>query len=259
MASGRTIASKWNRVYMDGLDMSGYARSIGPLSWEYAETDLRAMSDAAAGGLPGIATIGLGTLSAVFDNTATVGLHAIASGAGAKRLVTVARGVRAAPVAGDPCFTSYAVQKNYMAEDDAGASFVRIDFGPTDVTEFANYTKPWGTVIHALGSETAVNAAAGVDDRGAATALGGYMVYHITSITGAGTVTLTVEEASTNTDVNFGALTDATSGAIATASAPIGDIVPVATDAAVKRYLRPQIAFGGSATACTFMMAFVRI
>ena len=117
MATGRTVPAVWDRVYIDGLDMSGYARTIGPLSWSYKDTDLRAMSDAAAGGLPGIATISPGTLSAVFDNTAATGLHVIASGAGVKRLVTVARGIRAAPAQGDPCFTSYAVQKNYIAEE----------------------------------------------------------------------------------------------------------------------------------------------
>lgn len=45
MATGRT-KEKYRRVYIDGYDMSGFGRTIGPLEWKYDEADLTAhMSD----------------------------------------------------------------------------------------------------------------------------------------------------------------------------------------------------------------------
>ena len=42
--AGRT-APQWTRVYMDGYDLSGYARTIGPLSASYDPVDVTVMSD----------------------------------------------------------------------------------------------------------------------------------------------------------------------------------------------------------------------
>ena len=52
MATGRTV-SKWVRCYVDGRNLSGYGRTIGPLTWDYDLADLTCqMSDAVRGGLP---------------------------------------------------------------------------------------------------------------------------------------------------------------------------------------------------------------
>ena len=73
MASGRMIL-KNTRVYVDGYNLSGYARSVGPLNWECGEVDLTApMGDAIKGVLPGQPSITLGALNTVLDPTATTG------------------------------------------------------------------------------------------------------------------------------------------------------------------------------------------
>ena len=57
---GRTVP-KWVRVYMDGYDLSGYSRTIGPLKHEYEEADLTAqMSDAVMGVMPNLPSISPG-------------------------------------------------------------------------------------------------------------------------------------------------------------------------------------------------------
>ena len=64
MSVGRT-KHKWERVYVDGYDLSGYGRTIGPLSWAYDEADLTAhMSDTVKGYLPNNANVNLGTFNA---------------------------------------------------------------------------------------------------------------------------------------------------------------------------------------------------
>ena len=86
--AGRTV-SKYIRVYYDGYDVSGYASKIGPLQWEFNPADLTTFSDAVHGYLAELCMINVGTLNGNFDNTATSGLHALASaGAGSKHLVT---------------------------------------------------------------------------------------------------------------------------------------------------------------------------
>ena len=79
--AGRTLP-RFTRVYIDGYDMSGYARTIGPLGWEFEEIDLTAqMGDAVKGALPGQATISPGTLNVVFetDSDSSTAAHHVLS------------------------------------------------------------------------------------------------------------------------------------------------------------------------------------
>jgi len=79
MAVGRT-AARWTRVYVDGYDVSGMARTIGPLDSVYDEAEMTAMADGVKTYLPNHPHVNVGTLNTVFDNTATSGIHALASG-----------------------------------------------------------------------------------------------------------------------------------------------------------------------------------
>jgi len=121
------------------------------------------------------------------------------------------------------------------------------------------YAGPWGTLLHASGTETAVNAAVGFDNpTGAATAKGGYFVYHIFASNAAGTATVIAQDAATNTDPSFALLAGATSGAIGFAAIPASGVVALANNADVRRYLRWQLTLAGGMTTCTFVSAFVR-
>jgi hypothetical protein len=109
-------------------------------------------------------------------------------------------------------------------------------------------------VLHPLGAETAASTAAGIDDT-AASSLGGIMVYHLMSSDG--TLTIKVQEGAGNTDGDFADLSGATSGSIDASVTPVSGMVALSTTAAVKRYLRWQIALD-TATTATFFVAFIR-
>lgn len=256
MAVGRTHP-KWVRFYMAGYDMSGYARTVGPLKWEYEEAEITAqMGDSVKGYLPGKASISPGVLNGVFDSTATSGLHVIASTVAQSEVVMIPIGIRAAPAAGDPVFMGEFTQLGYHAVEEAGAIFANVPFGEWDVSDLLSHarSKPWGVLIHAKAAVTAVNTAVGIDDYGAATALGGYMMYQV--FAGDGTATITIEDASTNSNANFAALTGATSGELDCSSVQKG-VVDLTAAQAVKQYLRWQISFGTAETV-TFALAFCR-
>ena len=252
MATGRTL-QKWVRIYAGGYELCSDARSIGPLIWQYDIADLTTMCDEVRGGLPVHARLGIGVLNGVMDNTANH-LHDLPITSGS-HVVMIPIGIRAAPAAGDPVYNGRFYIDGYESTDDGGASVVNVPFGDWDVANLINYSKPWGILIHPLGAETAVNTAIGIDDRGAATALGGYMVYQVTA--GNGTATIKVQDAATNTNPSFSDLTGATSGVI-TAAAGVSGLVAIGVTADVRRYLRWQIVLG-TATTVTFVVAFVRI
>ena len=256
MATGRTHP-KWVRFYMGGYPMSGYARTVGPLKWEYEEAEITAqMGDAVKGYLPGNASISCGTLNGVFDSTATSGLHVIASTVATSEVVMIPIGIRAAPAAGDPVFMGEFVQLGYHAEESGGAIFANIPFGEWDVANLLSHSrsKPWGILIRAQAACEAANTAVGIDDYGAATALGGYMMYQVQS--GDGTATISMEDAATNEDAQFAALTGATTGELDCNNVQAGIIDLTATQD-VRRYLRWQISFS-SASGVTFALAFCR-
>lgn len=255
MPTGRTVA-KFARVYIDGNDMSGFSRNIGPLRTVFDQDEGTVFNDPVKGAFPGHVSISPGTLTGNFDNTATVGLHVVASGAGVKRDVMVNIGIQAVPAIGDPCFMSQPEQTDYKAEPTTGSLVAAtIEFG-----EWANlgdtllYERAWGQVQHALGAETAANTAIGIDHvGGAATTKGGFMMYHAT--TSNGTATLKMQDADTNLDGSFGDLVS--SGVIDPSSGALSALVPLGTTATVKQFLRWQLLLG-TATTITFTIGFVR-
>lgn len=253
MATGRTL-DRWMRFYADGYDWSGMTRSVGPLVWTFDEGDMTCLPDGIKGVMLGRATVGCGTLNGVFDNTATTGLHILASGAGAMRTVMIPIGIRADPAQGDPVYMGEFEQKDYMAETGNVAVYATIPFSNSIRSTTHLYDKPWGSLLHAKSAATAANTATGVDDFGAATAFGGYMMYQV--FAGNGTATISIDDAATNTNPSFSALSGATTGSIDCATPKYG-IIALGRTATVRQFLRWQIALG-SATTVTFALAFSR-
>lgn len=251
--AGRTVA-KHTRVYVDGYDLSGMTRQVGPLTWTIEEADQTCLTDAVKGVLPNQSEIGIGSINGVFDNTATTGLHIVAGGAGVMRTVMIPVGINAAPAQGDPVFVGQFEQKDYMAENNV-AVYANIGFDKTSETATTlKYAKPWGWLLHAKGAETAVNTAVGIDDNGGSSAFGGYMVYQV--FAGNGTATIKVQDAATNTNPSFADLSGATTGSIDCSTVKYG-VVALGNTATVRQYLRWQIVLG-TATTVTFALAFVR-
>jgi len=254
MATGQTV-KKWTRVYVNGYDMSGYTRSIGELQWEFDEAELTTLSDGVKGYMANQGNVSVGALNGVMDDTAVSGLHTVAAGLpGTPATVMVAQGIRAEPANGDPMFTGYCEIKNYKAEEDGGAAVVTMEFDQFSTTGLINYARPWGFIAHAKGAETAANTAVGIDDNGAASALGGYMVYQV--FAGDGTATLKIQDAATNTNPSFADLSGCTTGSIDCSSVKHG-LVAIGVTATVRQYIRWQIVLG-TATTVTFALGFVR-
>lgn len=256
MATGRTL-NRWVRVYADGYDLSGYSRKIGPLKSDYNPANVSAdMGDAVKGYLCNIPTITPTALNAIFDNTATTGLQAVMATPAARDLM-VPIGIRAAPAAGDPVFMGKFVQNAMQASDDNGAIVATIPFGGWDASDLTNYSKAWGVLLHAKAEETGANAANGIDDNGAASAAGGYLMYQIFESNAAGTCTISIDD-SVLIGGAYAALAGATSGAIAFGDIPCAGIVPLGVADTVRQHLRWQLALAGGMTEVTFALAFVR-
>lgn len=256
----RTHIKHW-RAYADGVDISGYTRQIGALSWMFdAEPDV-ALTDSIKNILIGKCEIQSGAINAFLDNDAA-GLFALA-GTGANdhgiRNVMYAMGANAAPVAGDNVFAWQFEQVAYQVDQGSGFVAASIPFGGASSESTKTYKKPWGKLLHASATRTSaggINSAIGIDDYGATPpSLGGIFIYHLLSSNG--TLTLLAEEADTNVDGSFAPITSATSGSITAAVSPKHGMVALSTSAAIKRYLRPQWAWG-TATTAVFVTAFIR-
>jgi len=253
--------NKHIRAYVDGVDISGYTRQIGALSWMFGAEPDAALTDECKNVLIGQADIQAGPINAFLDNDAA-GLFVLAGSGTADhgtRNLMVAIGANATPAAGDPIFAWKFEQIGYQVEKGAGFVAASIPFGGASYASTLTYKRPWGVLLYPKAARTSAagaNTAVGIDDYGASPpSLGGVFCYHLFSSDG--TVTLTAQEADTNLDGSFGAITGATSGSITAAVTPQHGMVALATNAAIKRYLRWQIAFG-TATTATFAIGFIR-
>jgi hypothetical protein len=244
--------NKHVRVYVNGVDLSGYSRTIGPLAWMFGAEPDAAMTDGAKNIVIGQGDIQAGVLNAFLDNDAA-GLFA--NQAQGTRNLLVAIGANAAPVAGDNIFAWKFEDTGYMAEQGSGFVAANLPFGGASYASTLTYKRPWGNLLHASGAETAVNTGTGIDDNGASSALGGVFVYHLLSSNG--TVTIKAQHAATNSNASFSDITGATSGSINAAVTPQSDMIALGTTLAISRYLRWQIVLG-TATTATFVAGFIR-
>lgn len=254
--AGRSLF-KYGRVYMDGYDISGYDRAFGPFTWSFDEADMTApQSDATKGYLPNHCNIACGPLNGLFDNTATSGFHTLASGIETERVISYAFGDRTAPAVGDPVFAGRWVQLSYNPQETGGAMVANVDFGMWDAANLIGYTIPWGRLLHTNVAATAANSSGTAQhDNGAASSLGGYMVYHVTA--GDGTATIKVQHSTEEVDGSYADLGGCTSGELDCSSVQSGIVATTAKTTTVNRYLRWQISLN-TATTVTFVLSFIR-
>lgn len=248
------INDKFTRLYNNGVDISGYANAIGSLDWTYSASPNAAMSDEVFNAIAGRPTISAGTINAFLDNDAAGLLNQVKTTADNYNLMA-AFGTNAVSIAGDPMFAWKFEQADFQVGGGDGFLPVTIPVGNASYAGVLTHSKPWGVVVHPKGAETAVNTAVGIDDRGAASALGGIFVYHLFSSDG--TVTLKMQDAATNLNASFSDLSGATSGSIDASATPASNMIALSTTATVRRYLRWQLVFG-TATTATFACGFIR-
>jgi len=256
MATGRTVGSRYTRAYVDGYDLSGYARSVGSLDWGYDHEEFTTLSSAITGVLPGQCTIAVGDINSVMaTSTGNVTPHDIFKNASdAVRDVMIPIGIRAAPVDGDPVFCAQVSQNAYVGDVDGDTLTMNMDLGSWDARAGSTgyYDFPWGYLIHAYGAETTPNSGTACCTGGGQTTAGGYMMYQVFPGS-TGTVTLKVQ------DSTGGAFSDLVSSGVLTQVAATGQsgIVALAAGATVDTDLRFQVALT-TATTTTFALAFVR-
>ena len=256
MTTGRTNTQKYSRVYVDGYDLSGYSRSIGPLSCTFEEGIDDAITLSVKQVWPGNAVISAGVLNGIYDNTATTGLHALMSGAGVKRNLMVPIGIQAVPANNDPVFCGQFLQGAYISGPDGNPVTVSIPFNQASaLSANLQYAIPWGALLHANAAATAANTAAGLDQL-AQSLKGGWMMYQVFAAAGTGskTATIKVQHADTNTDGSFADLLS--SGEI-NCAAGVSGVVQLEPGTTVERYVRWQLALN-TATSVTFALAFMR-
>jgi hypothetical protein len=255
MATGRTTLKNY-RVYIDGYDMSGYARSFGPLACTFEEGVDDAISQDMKSTTLGNATIGMGTFNGIFDDTA-LGVHALMKDAGAMRNVLIAVGIQGVPVDNDPAFCGQFLQKDYLVGGGENPIALTIPFDNTGNGASAiNYPRPWGVLLHSKKAETAANTAVGLDQL-AGTTKGGYMMYHITAAAGTGAKTGVIKvqhSVTTNDNAEF---SDLLSSGTLNCAAGLSGVVALAKGATVGRYIRFQTGFT-LASSITYTLIFVR-
>ncbi len=260
MATGRTL-NRYSRVYVGGYDLSGHARSIGPLGCVFAEGIDDPLNANIVGTWPGQATISPGTLNAIFDNTAITGIHALLGAPSGQRNLLVAQGIQAVPAIGDPTFCGQFRQDDYVTGPSETPSIVTVKFSPSSAAAASlNYAQPWGVLLHTNVAATAAYTGTGINN-GDDSHKGGFMMYQVTTAVGAGDMTATIKMQDSTEEVNgsYGDLLS--SGVINCGSGgvavPISGVVALATTATVKQFVRWQILLG-TATSVTFLLAFVR-
>src|SRR3990172_1189257 len=144
---------KHYRAYINGVDLSGYTRTIGALGWMFdAEPDM-ALTDECKNILVGKGDIQAGVLNAFLDND-TAGLFA--NQASVTRNLMVAIGANAAPVAGNPVFAWEFEDTGYKSEQGSGFVTATLPFGGASYASKLTYQKPWGYLLHAKAARTAV-------------------------------------------------------------------------------------------------------
>lgn len=256
MATGRTL-DRWVELYIDGYELQSYAQSVGPLVTQFDPAPVSGLGDSVQGGFNVHPKISPTAFNAFLQSAALDG-SALAGDVGNAQVITVVIGIRAAAVNGDPCFCGqWYEDTNIVDMGSIGAEYLSMQFGDWDVSALPNYMKSWGKILHVGGAETGANSSGtGVDNyTEAATAYGGFMVYH--RFGGDGTATLKVQHSVDEVDGNYADLGGCTTGVIDMAAAQYGIVETTATTTTVNRYLRWQLTLG-TANTVTFGLAFVR-
>jgi hypothetical protein len=178
--AGRSL-SRWVRVFVDGYNLSGYGRSIGPLAVAFDTADLTAqMSDTVKGYLFGAPSITPGTFNGVMQSTTDSGTEiSKIQTAGVSRDILVAIGDRAAPVAGNPAFVCKSTHSGFQVVEDGGAIAVNADFGEWDASDIPNYSSPWGIMLTAEYDSFDETLSGSVINTGLDTSLGGFFMYQV--------------------------------------------------------------------------------
>ena len=246
---------KWNRAYINGLDVSGHVRDLGEFGIEFDAALDMALSQSVMNATLGRATVTAGPTSAMLSPGTAGPFELLVTGAQTLYYMR-AWGIGAEPTIGDP-MAAWVFEQPGIKHDPGGAfQTYTIPELKASYLQPAGYDVPFGLLTHGKVARTAANTAIGTIDNSAASALGGVFWWHL--ISSNGTCTLSLDDSATNANnAAFAALSGATSGSIDASVSPKYGYAALGATAAVRRYLRWQLALG-TATTATFVTGFSR-
>ena len=254
--TGRTV-SKYNRLYLGnstiGLDLSCNTMSVGEAGIDFDVDEQAAYCWEVKGGLPDRGNLTLGPVNMSL-NAGTAELHdAMVALEGSQIAACLAVGIREAPTYGSPAFLFQGNLKSYQSAPAGGMVMATATLSGDNAETNLMYSKPWGVVVHPLGTETTPNTATAgtIIDNGAATTNGGYLFYDYTVLDGS------IDDGLALLEESADAATWSTLILQPALTAPAAGIIQLAPGTTVKRYLRWQLGFDAATTA-TFFLAFVR-
>jgi len=249
---------KYQRIYVNGYDLSGTGRQLGTLGETVQETPGAAFSDGCMNVVVGRSTLVCGPLNAFLApavSPAVDSFELLSTGTLTAYVMALIGSING-PLVGDPVFCAAMEQVKYTAEPSDEMIAASIDFSNASALGSLNYSSPFGLLTATKATRTGANTAVGTIDNGAASVKGGVFIYQLFSSDG--TVTLSLDDSATNSNnAAFAALTGATSGSIDASVAPKYGMVELSNTATVRRYLRWQLALG-TANTCVFASAFIR-
>jgi hypothetical protein len=246
------LNEKWVRMYVDGVDISGYVNSFGSLGVVRETTDVSSIIAVIKNITLGRPAITAGPINSIID--ASAGSPQMQFSAVAERYIAILFGSNREPVADDLMFAWKMAQSSFVT---AGGNSLGVNFNFDGAASgMVAYGNPWGRIVLPKSTKTAANSSDTniVSPTGSATTHGGLFVYHLFSSDGAVTLSL---EGSTNGTGSWTAVEGATSGSINASSTPKFGIAEMATNYTVKKYIRWQLDLGSSSTA-TFMLGLIR-
>jgi hypothetical protein len=241
MATGKTN-SRWYRLIVDEVDLSGDSRQIGEFGVNYQTAPVEGWSDGVMYFTIGQAEHMLSGYQAVFNNTASTGSHTELSGI-EEYIVSLPIGIRAAPAVGDPAFLASFEQLNYLVDGTDGV-LANVEFAKS-ITDI-DHEAAWGVTLAPGTSLSATTNGTSVDN--AASSANGAMAHLHVTATSSGNWTLKVQD---STD-------DAAWSDLITFSADGSAVTAEAADVAgtVDRYVRFQATRVAGTT--SFWVTFVR-
>ena len=237
--------SKWCRLILDQLDLSGDSRQFGSLGVNYQESDITGYSDGVHYYQLGQANHLLTGYQAVLSNTALTGSHTELKDR-EEYIASFCIGVTKIPEIGSTAWLSSLEQISYDVQGGGSdAQLVSVEFEKA-MTDSDSWDMPWGTVLAPGTALTATTANAGVDNLVAST--NGFVAHLHVTVSDGGTWAFDIETSSDDGDGDPYA-----SVATFTADASVITAERIDVAGAVERYIRLNaVRTGGTCTVwCT--------
>lgn len=197
MASGKNKLVRYLRVYVDGYDLSGNARTFSSMDNSFGVADMTVWNNAVKKMLPDKQRrVGIRGFQTLLDDTTDAGSLPVLQASYTNPLqVTFAFGGLAEPQNGDPAYFLNAVQMSDRVQPITAVHLINTNFLP-DAVSYADQN-PMGNVLQGATSLTSTTQTASIDN-GAGTTDGFHSNLHVLATAGGASWTLEIEHSTDN-------------------------------------------------------------